>query len=163
MALLQNIIEQSVWPILLAESLKALGGLGLLSLGGKYFIRRVFEVCYLLHSEIHAHILFNKLLVWYTRKTELSFSQFVAESRSSEAFVALCLLTVAGTSLITQKLGFSDTVCSIRKFQLYPDCALLVFWISDCLPPDIILCSWVHFWLEPFLQKQISGHKLKLT
>lgn len=74
----QNIIEQSVWPILLAESLKALGGLGLLSLGGKYFIRRVFE--------------------------------FVAESRSSEAFVALCLLTVAGTSLITQKLGFSDTL-----------------------------------------------------
>ncbi|ONM32801.1 K(+) efflux antiporter 3 chloroplastic [Zea mays] len=37
-------------------------------------------------------------------------SQFVAESRSSEAFVALCLLTVAGTSLITQKLGFSDTL-----------------------------------------------------
>jgi len=68
-----------VWPILLAESLKALGGLGLLSLGGKYLMRRVFE--------------------------------FVAESRSSEAFVALCLLTVAGTSLITQQLGFSDTVC----------------------------------------------------
>ncbi|PRQ24142.1 hypothetical protein RchiOBHm_Chr6g0269141 [Rosa chinensis] len=37
-------------------------------------------------------------------------SQFVAEARSSEAFVALCLLTVAGTSLLTQKLGFSDTV-----------------------------------------------------
>ncbi|OEL26897.1 K(+) efflux antiporter 3, chloroplastic [Dichanthelium oligosanthes] len=74
----QNIVETSVWPILLAESLKALGGLGLLSLGGKYLMRRVFE--------------------------------FVAESRSSEAFVALCLLTVAGTSLITQQLGFSDTL-----------------------------------------------------
>ncbi|KAG2622206.1 hypothetical protein PVAP13_3NG276500 [Panicum virgatum] len=74
----QNIVEQSVWPILLAESLKALGGLGILSLGGKYLMRRVFE--------------------------------FVAESRSSEAFVALCLLTVAGTSLITQQLGFSDTL-----------------------------------------------------
>ncbi|CAN6343912.1 unnamed protein product [Urochloa humidicola] len=74
----QNIVEQSVWPVLLAESLKALGGLGLLSLGGKYLMRRVFE--------------------------------FVAESRSSEAFVALCLLTVAGTSLITQHLGFSDTL-----------------------------------------------------
>ncbi|GJN35531.1 hypothetical protein PR202_gb24317 [Eleusine coracana subsp. coracana] len=74
----QNIVEQSVWPILLAESLKALGGLGILSLGGKYLIRRIFE--------------------------------FVAESRSSEAFVALCLLTVAGTSLLTQKLGFSDTL-----------------------------------------------------
>ncbi|XP_039803946.1 K(+) efflux antiporter 3, chloroplastic-like [Panicum virgatum] len=36
--------------------------------------------------------------------------EFVAESRSSEAFVALCLLTVAGTSLITQQLGFSDTL-----------------------------------------------------
>ncbi|CAN6329932.1 unnamed protein product [Urochloa humidicola] len=74
----KNIVEQSVWPVLLAESLKALGGLGLLSLGGKYLMRRVFE--------------------------------FVAESRSSEAFVALCLLTVAGTSLITQHLGFSDTL-----------------------------------------------------
>jgi hypothetical protein len=39
-----------VWPILLAESLKALGGLGLLSLGGKYLMRRVFEVCYFLFT-----------------------------------------------------------------------------------------------------------------
>lgn len=51
-----------MWPILLAESLKALGGLGLLSLGGKYLMRHVFEVCYLLHSEIRIYILFNKLL-----------------------------------------------------------------------------------------------------
>ncbi|EPS60611.1 hypothetical protein M569_14192, partial [Genlisea aurea] len=34
----------------------------------------------------------------------------VAETRSSEAFVAMCLLTLAGTSLLTQKLGFSDTL-----------------------------------------------------
>lgn len=74
----QNLVEESIWPQLAAESLKALGGLGLLSLGGKFLLRRVFEV--------------------------------VAESRSSEAFVALCLLTVAGTSLLTQKLGFSDTL-----------------------------------------------------
>ncbi|XP_051136781.1 K(+) efflux antiporter 3, chloroplastic [Andrographis paniculata] len=74
----QNLVEESVWPMLVQESLKALLGLGLLSLGGKYFLRRVFEV--------------------------------VADARSSEAFVALCLLTVAGTSLITQKLGFSDTL-----------------------------------------------------
>lgn len=40
----------------------------------------------------------------------ITFLQVVAESRSSEAFVALCLLTVSGTSLLTQKLGFSDTV-----------------------------------------------------
>lgn len=40
----QNLVEESIWPILLAESLKALGGLGLLSIGGKFFLRRVFEV-----------------------------------------------------------------------------------------------------------------------
>ncbi|GMY38904.1 K(+) efflux antiporter 3, chloroplastic [Fagus crenata] len=74
----QNLVEESIWPMLAQESLKALGGLGLLSLAGKYLLRRVFE--------------------------------FVAEARSSEAFVALCLLTVAGTSLLTQKLGFSDTL-----------------------------------------------------
>ncbi|CAK9145020.1 unnamed protein product [Ilex paraguariensis] len=74
----QNLVEESIWPMLAKESLKALGGLGLLSLGGKYLLRQVFEV--------------------------------VAETRSSEAFVALCLLTVAGTSLLTQKLGFSDTL-----------------------------------------------------
>ncbi|KAI6678258.1 hypothetical protein NL676_039054 [Syzygium grande] len=74
----QNLVEESIWPVLAQESLKALGGLGLLSLGGKFLLRRVFEV--------------------------------VAEARSSEAFVALCLLTVAGTSLLTQMLGFSDTL-----------------------------------------------------
>ena len=36
-------------------------------------------------------------------------AQVVAESRSDETFVALCLLTVTGASLLTQKLGFSDT------------------------------------------------------
>ncbi|GJY82935.1 K(+) efflux antiporter 3, chloroplastic [Tanacetum coccineum] len=41
---------------------------------------------------------------------DIHMFQAVAEARSSEAFVALCLLTVAGTSLITQKLGFSDTL-----------------------------------------------------
>ncbi|XP_021776207.1 K(+) efflux antiporter 3, chloroplastic-like isoform X1 [Chenopodium quinoa] len=74
----QNLGEQSIWPMLVNESLKALLGLGLLSLGGKFLLRRIFEV--------------------------------VAETRSSEAFIALCLLTVAGTSLVTQKLGFSDTL-----------------------------------------------------
>ncbi|RZC88496.1 hypothetical protein C5167_016304 [Papaver somniferum] len=74
----QNLVGESILPQLAAESLKALLGLGLLSLGGKLVLRRIFEV--------------------------------VAETRSSEAFVALCLLTVAGTSLLTQKLGFSDTL-----------------------------------------------------
>lgn len=74
----QNLGEESIWPMLVKESLTALGGLGLLSFGAKFLLRRVFEV--------------------------------VAETRSSEAFIALCLLTVAGTSLLTQKLGFSDTL-----------------------------------------------------
>ncbi|KAK9110808.1 hypothetical protein Sjap_018868 [Stephania japonica] len=78
---------ESIWPMLVSESLKALLGLGLLSLGGKFLLRRVFEV----------GITMLRFLV-------------VAETRSSEAFVALCLLTVAGTSLLTQKLGFSDTL-----------------------------------------------------
>lgn len=63
--LLQNIVERSLWPLLLAESLKALGGLGLLSLGGKYLMRRVFEVCYLLHSEICTHI-FCSIKFWFS-------------------------------------------------------------------------------------------------
>ncbi|ESQ38115.1 hypothetical protein EUTSA_v10028445mg [Eutrema salsugineum] len=74
----QTLVGESILPMLAKESAKALGGLGILSLGGKFFLRRIFEV--------------------------------VAETRSSEAFVALCLLTVAGTSLLTQKLGFSDTL-----------------------------------------------------
>ncbi|EIE26679.1 hypothetical protein COCSUDRAFT_52422 [Coccomyxa subellipsoidea C-169] len=36
--------------------------------------------------------------------------ELVAEARSDETFVALCLLTVTGASLLTQKLGFSDTM-----------------------------------------------------
>lgn len=36
--------------------------------------------------------------------------QMVAESRSDETFVALCLLTVTGASLLTQRMGFSDTM-----------------------------------------------------
>lgn len=41
---LKNIVEQSIWPMLVKESLKALLGLGLLSLGGKLILRRIFEV-----------------------------------------------------------------------------------------------------------------------
>ncbi len=32
------------------------------------------------------------------------------QSDNSETFVALCLLTVAGAALLTQQLGFSDTM-----------------------------------------------------
>jgi voltage-gated potassium channel Kch len=73
-----NIADKNLWPVFASESLKALLGLGLLSLGGRLFLRRIFEI--------------------------------VANSRSSEAFVAMCLLTVSGTSLLTQRLGFSDTL-----------------------------------------------------
>jgi hypothetical protein len=45
---MQNLVEESIWPMLAQESLKALGGLGLLSLAGKYLLRRVFEVCIML-------------------------------------------------------------------------------------------------------------------
>eukprot|EP00199_Chlamydomonas_sp_CCMP681_P001509 CAMPEP_0119110844 /NCGR_PEP_ID=MMETSP1180-20130426/32455_1 /TAXON_ID=3052 ORGANISM="Chlamydomonas cf sp, Strain CCMP681" /NCGR_SAMPLE_ID=MMETSP1180 /ASSEMBLY_ACC=CAM_ASM_000741 /LENGTH=840 /DNA_ID=CAMNT_0007097455 /DNA_START=229 /DNA_END=2751 /DNA_ORIENTATION=+ len=58
--------------------LKTMAGIGLLLVGGRVLLRRVFEV--------------------------------VAQADNSEAFVGLCLLTVAGASLITQKLGFSDTM-----------------------------------------------------
>ncbi|PRW56322.1 K(+) efflux antiporter chloroplastic [Chlorella sorokiniana] len=36
--------------------------------------------------------------------------ELVAEAKSEETFVALCLLTVTGASLITQRMGFSDTL-----------------------------------------------------
>ena len=34
----------------------------------------------------------------------------MAEARSEETFIALCLLTVTGASLLTQRMGFSDTL-----------------------------------------------------
>ena len=36
--------------------------------------------------------------------------ELVAESRSDETFISLCLLTVTGAGLLTQKLGLSDTL-----------------------------------------------------
>jgi Kef-type K+ transport system membrane component KefB/voltage-gated potassium channel Kch len=57
---------------------KTVLGLGVLLLGGRFLLRRVFEL--------------------------------VAEARSDETFVALCLLSVTGASLATQRLGFSDTL-----------------------------------------------------
>ena len=59
-------------------ALKTLGGLGLVLLGGRLLMRRVFEL--------------------------------VAEAKSEETFIALCLLSVTGASLLTQRLGFSDTL-----------------------------------------------------
>eukprot|EP00887_Chlorella_sp_A99_P001354 scaffold8.g1354.t1 len=59
-------------------ALKTLGGLGLVLLGGRLVLRRLFEL--------------------------------VAEAKSEETFISLCLLSVTGASLLTQRLGFSDTL-----------------------------------------------------
>lgn len=58
--------------------LTTLGWLGLLIVGGRTVLRRVFEM--------------------------------VAESRSDEAFFALCLLTVCGAALLTERAGLSNTL-----------------------------------------------------
>ena len=55
-------------------------GLGVLLLGGRTVLRRIFAM--------------------------------VANARSDETFVALCLLTVVGASLMTQALGLSETMGS---------------------------------------------------
>ena len=47
---------------------------------------------------------------WLSRLGGHTLQMQVAEARSDETFVALCLLTVTGASLLTQKLGFSDTM-----------------------------------------------------
>jgi len=36
--------------------------------------------------------------------------ELVAEAKSEETFIALCLLSVTGASLLTQRMGFSDTL-----------------------------------------------------
>ena len=60
---LQNLVEESLWPMLAKESLKALGGLGLLSLGGKYLLRRVFEVCLFINTSKRSALVF---ICWET-------------------------------------------------------------------------------------------------
>lgn len=68
----------SVLLELVPKAATAALGLGLIVLGGRFILRRVFDA--------------------------------VAASRANEAFVALCLLTVTGTGLLTKQLGFSDTL-----------------------------------------------------
>jgi len=50
------------------------------------------------------------LVVLASRTVLRAAFDFVAEARSTEAFVSLCLLTVAGTSFLTDEIGFSDTL-----------------------------------------------------
>lgn len=61
-------------------NLQTVLGLGVLLLGGRTVLRRIFAM--------------------------------VANARSDETFVALCLLTVVGASLMTQALGLSETMGS---------------------------------------------------
>ena len=61
-------------------ALQTVLGLGVLLLGGRTVLRRIFAM--------------------------------VANARSDETFVALCLLTVVGASLMTQALGLSETMGS---------------------------------------------------
>lgn len=70
--------DQSVAAVLGVVLLKAVFGLGALSIGGRVVLRRVFE--------------------------------YVADARSPETFVGLCLLTVSLTSILTSSIGFSDTL-----------------------------------------------------
>lgn len=77
-ALLEGADTISLLQQLGPTALKTLGGLGIVLLGGRLFMRRVFEL--------------------------------VAEARSEETFIALCLLSVTGASLLTQRMGFSDTL-----------------------------------------------------
>ena len=68
----------SLLAVLGPTVLKTVAGLGVLLLGGRFVLRRIFEL--------------------------------VAESKSSESFISLCLLTVTGASQLTSLLGLSDTM-----------------------------------------------------
>ena len=59
--------------------------------------------------------------------------QVVAESRSDETFVALCLLTVTGASLLTQRLGFSDTAGAFAAGTPRSHVLRLVHWLFNRL------------------------------
>lgn len=63
-------------------ALKTLGGLGLLLLGGRFVLRRIFEI--------------------------------VAQARSDETFVALCLLTVTGAAC--KPLLFQNTISILSRY-----------------------------------------------
>jgi len=50
------------------------------------------------------------LLLYGGRTVLRRLFEIVSESKSPEAFIALCLLTVTGTSVITTQLGLSSTL-----------------------------------------------------
>lgn len=65
----------------------------------------------------------------------------VAESRSDEAFFALCLLTVTGAALLTEKLGFSDTLGAFVAGVLLSETSYRCAW--GCWPLASIQGQWL--------------------
>ncbi|CAI5971457.1 unnamed protein product [Closterium sp. NIES-64] len=96
---LEDFTDDSLFPLLAAAGLK--------SLLGDFTDDSLFP---LLAAAGLKSLLGLGVLLYMGRLFLRRFFEFVAESRSTEAFVALCLLTVTGTSLITSKLGFSDSL-----------------------------------------------------
>ncbi len=103
---------------------KTVAGLGLLLVGGRFVLRRVFEVRLLMAWRRRRRRSFlphptPSLLLAPPRPSSLfplahTFlihkPQMVAQSRNTEAFLALSLLTVAGASFTTSSLGLSDSM-----------------------------------------------------
>ncbi|KAL2925999.1 K(+) efflux antiporter 3 chloroplastic [Bienertia sinuspersici] len=87
----QNIGEQSIWPMLLKESLKALLGLGLLSLGGKFLLRRIFELGAFLAGAILAETNFR--------------TQIEADIRPFRGLLLGLFFVTTGTSIDMQLLS----------------------------------------------------------
>jgi Kef-type K+ transport system membrane component KefB len=59
------------------------------------------------------------LLLYGGRTVLRRLFEIVSESKSPEAFISLCLLTVTGTSVITTQLGLSSTLGAFMAGALY--------------------------------------------
>jgi len=83
--------------------------------------------------------------------------ELVAESRSDETFISLCLLTVTGAGLLTQKLGLSDTlglplaqsdsVCYLHQhFYVHPELQshIIAAFTWRCIV-SLPCCAWFYF------------------
>lgn len=120
-------------------ALKTIGGLGIVLLGGRLLMRRCecggaggLVACLMLERAMPCRLGRFCLqcrrpagapptILFYPPNERCSLSapphptpcsvfELVAEAKSEETFVALCLLTVTGASLLTQRMGFSDTL-----------------------------------------------------
>lgn len=116
-ALLEGADTISLLQQLGPTALKTLGGLGIVLLGGRLFMRRwdghraVFEAA---GCPGGLQPTVGWLDGWPVPTPPASWAcrvfELVAEARSEETFIALCLLSVTGASLLTQRMGFSDTL-----------------------------------------------------